>query len=199
MQPAYCNYSAPTYSAIIFATAVSGATQYEYLLTNATLSYSQSFVKSNNNFNLAQFIGLTQNTSYSVTVRVFFNSAWGSYGSNCTVTTPNTAPPAGLQIVSPLASQLRISTQEDNFSQTFDAMVFPNPYKETFAINLTSYNVNDVVSINIFDATGKLIEQYTVSPNEIAKLNLGAQYASGLYNIVVSQTNNTKAIKVVKP
>ncbi|MCP2834971.1 fibronectin type III domain-containing protein, partial [Salmonella enterica] len=68
-----------------------GATQYEYKLENAALGYSQSFAKTNNNFNLAQFTGLANSTTYTVQVRLFFNGVWGPYGAGCTVTTPASA------------------------------------------------------------------------------------------------------------
>jgi hypothetical protein len=51
----------------------------------------------------------------------------------------------------------------------------------------------------VFDATGKLIEQHSLTPNEVSNLNLGAQYPAGIYNIVVSQAGKAKSIKVVKP
>lgn len=93
----YCGYTSPTYNTIINADYVSSATQYEYRLRNSSLSYTQTFAKFNNNFVLSQFTGLSNSTTYSVDVRVFANSAWGSFGTICSVTTPSTLPTTSLQ------------------------------------------------------------------------------------------------------
>ncbi|MGV2480531.1 UNVERIFIED_CONTAM: fibronectin type III domain-containing protein, partial [Salmonella enterica subsp. enterica serovar Weltevreden] len=85
LQPASCGMTASTYTQVIFANAFAGATQYEYRLENAGLGYSQTFVKGNSNFNLAQFTGLANSTAYTVQVRLFFNGVWGAYGPACTV------------------------------------------------------------------------------------------------------------------
>ena len=197
LQPSYCSYTAPTFSTIIFATAVSGATQYEYRLINSSLSYTQSFVKTNGNFNLSLFTGLALSTTYTAQVRVFFNSAWGPYGSVCNVTTPASASPLTVNVIPYLRL---VNTVEDESIETFfDAMVYPNPYTQQFAVNLSRYKVNESVCIRVFDATGKLIEQHSLTPNEVSNLNLGAQYPAGIYNIVVSQAGKAKSIKVVKP
>jgi hypothetical protein len=197
LQPSYCSYTAPNFSTTIFATAVSGATQYEYRLINSSLSYTQSFVKTNGNFNLSLFTGLALSTTYTVQVRVFFNSAWGPYGSVCNVTTPASASPLTVNVIPYL--RLANTVENESIETVFDAMVYPNPYTQQFAVNLSRYKVNESVSIRVFDATGKLIEQHSLTPNEVSNLNLGAQYPAGIYNIVVSQAGKAKSIKVVKP
>ncbi|MES2132259.1 MAG: autotransporter-associated beta strand repeat-containing protein, partial [Bacteroidota bacterium] len=93
----YCGFTATSYPQIIYADNVSGATQYEYKLENTAASYSQSYVKTNSNFNLTQFTGLVGGTTYSVSVRVFIFGAWDIYGPVCNVTTPITIPTTSLQ------------------------------------------------------------------------------------------------------
>lgn len=88
LTPTSCNSSPSSYSSLIYAESVAGTTNYEYKLINASLSYTQSYVKTNNNFILSQFTGLQNNTTYSVSVRVKVNSVWGSFGNVCNITTP---------------------------------------------------------------------------------------------------------------
>ncbi len=203
LSAANCGITASSYTQILFANAVAGASQYEYRLDNATLSYSQSYAKPQANFNLSQFTGLAQNSTYNVQVRTFFNNAWGPYGSVCSITTPNTAPPAIITEFNN-APFFTAKFANDNLNESndmgsvFDAMVYPNPYNEEFSVNLLTYNVHNLVTIKVFDATGKLIEQHILTPTEVPKLILGKEYANGIYNIVVLQGDQTKTIKTIK-
>lgn len=88
LTPTYCNSSPVSYTSLIDAEYVAGATDYEYQLVNSALSYTQSYVKTNYNFILSQFTGLQNNTTYSVTARVKVNSIWGNFGNSCNITTP---------------------------------------------------------------------------------------------------------------
>lgn len=190
-----CNSSPATFTTTIFADGVAGATQYEYLLTNTSLGYSQSFVKSNANFNLSQFTGLALSTTYSVQVRANVFGSFGPYGSICTVTTP-----ASFIMMSPsITSNPLAKVATVNNEQAFEAMVYPNPFENAFAVNLLSYYVEGLVTITIYDATGKLIETKILEPSEVSNYAFGSGYASGLYNIVASQGDAIKSIKVLKP
>ncbi len=197
LQPTSCGITVSTYPQILFAVAVTGATQYEYKLENVGLGYSQSYVKTNNNFNLGQFTGLANSTAYSVQVRVYFNGAWGPYGSACTVTTPASAIVL-TQNVNTMASRIAIANLNAQEETAFDAMAYPNPFNGQFNINLLSYKVNESVSIRVYDATGKLIEQHAVMPTGVNELNIGSDYSNGLYNIVITQGSKTKSIKVIR-
>ncbi|MCZ8285416.1 MAG: fibronectin type III domain-containing protein, partial [Bacteroidia bacterium] len=96
-QPASCGVTVSSYPQILFAESLGAATQYEYKLVNTALGYSQTYVKTNNNFNLAQFTGLLNNTTYSVSVRANVGNTWGSFGTECQVTTPSSIPSTSLQ------------------------------------------------------------------------------------------------------
>lgn len=81
----------------------------------------------------------------------------------------------------------------------FDIVAFPNPYIENFNLNISSSS-GEIISIMVFDITGKLIEQLEVKPdsNEIEKLKIGNDYQSGIYYIFVRQDTDLKTIKVIK-
>jgi ribosomal protein L6P/L9E len=191
LQPSSCGITLSGYTQILFAVAVTGATQYEYKLENAGLGYSQSFAKSNNNFNFGQFSGLLNNTPYDVQVRVFFNGVWGNYGAMCTVTSPSSARMASAGGIENADSEL----EEKN---GFDAMAYPNPFNSEFSLNLVSYMVSEPINIRVYDATGKLVEEHILSPESAKDLKIGTAYAEGLYNILMSQGTQTKSIKVIR-
>jgi autotransporter-associated beta strand protein len=193
-----CNSSPANYSTLIFANIVSGATQYEFLITNSGLGYSQTLLKSNSNFILSQFTGLTLSTTYSVQVRVNYNGTWGSYGPICTINTPASPANNGGNLENGMQTAKAINGQVISDGNQLDASIFPNPSKETFNVVLTNYFVNQEITLQVYDATGRLIESRKENPENINNMSLGANYAKGIYNVVILQGNSLKNFKVVK-
>lgn len=89
LQPAYCGIIASSYNELIFAEPSTG-TQFNYKLTDGVNTFT--FTKTNTNFELSQFVGLQNSTTYSASVQVFYGSTWGPYGNVCTITSPSAAP-----------------------------------------------------------------------------------------------------------
>ena len=46
--------------------------------------------------------------------------------------------------------------------------------------------------------TGKLVDQREVTPTEVSELQVGDRYPSGVYNVIVTQGENTKTLRVIK-
>jgi hypothetical protein len=82
-------------------------------------------------------------------------------------------------------------------SQPLSFNVYPNPYADSFNINLATSNENKV-SMAIFDLTGREIEKHEYLVNDFSTLQFGSQYPSGVYTIMVTQGNESKVLKVVK-
>jgi hypothetical protein len=79
----------------------------------------------------------------------------------------------------------------------FGVVVYPNPFVETINLNVTTSSESKV-GIVVYDMTGKLIDQREVSPSEVSELQLGDRYPSGVYNVIVTQGENTKTLRVIK-
>lgn len=91
MQSTSCNVTASSYTSQLFrAELITGATEYTFKMENASLSYSQEYVKFNNNFILSQFTGLQNSTTYTISAKVKVNGTYGAYAQTCTITTPAT-------------------------------------------------------------------------------------------------------------
>jgi autotransporter-associated beta strand protein len=194
-----CGSSPSSFTTTLFADAVGGATQYEYLLTNTSLAYSQSYVKPQANLNLSLFTGLLLNNTYSVQVRVYFNNAWGSYGNVCNVTTPAS------NAISPPSSTVITARSENNSgniiesaNNLFNVITFPNPFNDQFTLNINSSDQETVLNIRVYDVTGRIIESHVISPKDITELKIGNEYPSGIYNIMVNQGSEVKNLKVIK-
>jgi hypothetical protein len=64
-------------------------------------------------------------------------------------------------------------------------------------LNLTTTS-EAKVAVVVYDMTGKLVEQREVSPSEVSELQIGDRFPSGVYNIVVTQGEEVKTLRVVK-
>jgi hypothetical protein len=79
----------------------------------------------------------------------------------------------------------------------FEVKAYPNPYTETFNLSLTTSS-EDKVGIVVYDMTGRLIERREVRPSDMVEQQIGDRYPSGVYNIVVTQGEEVKTLRVIK-
>jgi len=54
------------------------------------------------------------------------------------------------------------------------------------------------INIKVYDMVGRLIEQRNVNTNELETTTIGDRYPSGVYNVVVTQGEDVKTLRVVK-
>jgi hypothetical protein len=175
-----CDYTALSTTENFVVTLVSGATEYRFILYNTTLGYSYTIDRTLNTFNLNMFPGLLPATTYSVQVAVKIGGLFGPYGKVCNLTTPGGARVTGIKV-----------------SDDFKVIAFPNPFTEGFALDVNT-TAENTVNIRVYDMLGKLIENKNVEVSEMENLVIGANYNSGVYNVIVSQGDNTKTLRVIK-
>ena len=186
-----CGSSPASFSTIISANSINGASQYEYLITNTNLSYSQSYAKTQANFILSQFPGLQTNTTYSVQVRVFFNNTWGPYGSMCNVTTPSTFMRAANAEETPIIeTALNVTHLEANS--------YPNPFTQSASVRIKTDKESDQIIIKVFDITGRFLELHSMNPKDTSDITIGKDYPAGIYYVVINQSNYLKTLKIIK-
>ncbi len=56
----------------------------------------------------------------------------------------------------------------------------------------------DQVRVNVYDMLGREVEACLVSISDIANLEIGLHYPSGVYNIIVTQGDQVKSLRVIK-
>ena len=174
-----CDYNALSNTESFVATLVSGATEYRFLVYNTGLGYSFSIDRPVNTMNLNMFPGLLAGTTYSVQVAVKIGGVFGPYGKICNVTTPG-----GTRMATPAKVE-------------FKAIAFPNPFAEDFMLDVKT-SIESTIQIKVYNMLGKLIENKNVEVSEIENLQIGSNYPSGVYNVIVSQGENTQTIRVIK-
>jgi Secretion system C-terminal sorting domain len=62
-------------------------------------------------------------------------------------------------------------------------------------LNLSTTS-EEMVQVRVYDMLGKLIEDRKAQVSDI--IELGDNYPSGVYNVIVSQGENTKTMRVIK-
>lgn len=92
--PASCGVTLNSMLDDLFVTAVPGATNYQYHITNVSLGYDKYYNRGSGStiFRLGWVNGIAFNTTYNVEVRPYVNGSWGGWGNICTVTTPSNIP-----------------------------------------------------------------------------------------------------------
>lgn len=86
---------------------------------------------------------------------------------------------------------------DNSNSNEISMEIYPNPFQNNFKIQYTSISTEDV-KIAAYDMTGRLIESKVVIFSEINNQELGSNYKSGIYIVVVKQGNNTNSFRVIK-
>ena len=171
---------------LLYATSVSVAQKYRFEVSLGSDVYTYDTASSSEkSFRMTNVPGLTlvSGTTYTVRVATMINDAWQPYGESCSVTTFRDVPT--------FVKSMKVDTT------TFNVVTYPNPFTENFNINLTSLS-EEKVTVMVYDMTGKLLERKEVAPNELTELQIGNNFASGIYNVIVSQGTNTKSLRVIK-
>jgi len=182
IRPLQCNesgYQASSNTENFQAVIVASATDYRFELTNISLAYTSTLTRSINTFNLNLFTGLLPGTMYSVRVALRIDGNWGPYGVSCNIITPG------------------ISKFIPEVSNEFKAIAYPNPFAENFMFNVKTTS-DASIQIKVYDMLGKQIESRNVEVADIENLQVGANYPSGVYNVIVSQGENVKTLRVIK-
>jgi hypothetical protein len=191
LQDSQCDdYQVTSNTETLFAESFSGAEQYRFLLTNEALSYSQSVDRFSRTVSLNNFTGLLPTTTYSVSVAIQLNGVWGPYGKTCTIITP--AIIEGRILFTKSAGSM-----DSSFTGEFKAVAYPNPFANSFAINLRS-NSTAPVSIAIYDMAGRLLEAREFKFDRLTTQQLGDRYPAGVYSVIVTQEKETQTIRVIK-
>lgn len=184
LQDSQCDdYIVPSANTQIQAYSHPGAIAYAFLITGPGLApEGVEVVKNLRVFTLTDFAsaGLIPGATYNVQVRLIFNNTDpdGPYGKTCTIITPGLSRQAG--------------TKE----ATFDAVSYPNPFAQSFNIDILSSVAHDT-TVKVYDMTGRLLESTTLK-SDTQSVTLGDNYPSGVYSVVVSQNDIAKSLRMIK-
>jgi hypothetical protein len=92
---------------------------------------------------------------------------------------------------------IRQDSQVSSITKGMEVKIYPNPYTDNFNVSLSTSNDNKV-AIAVYDMIGRLIETREVNPRESSDVRIGDKYPSGVYNVVVTQGEDVRTLKVIK-
>lgn len=123
------------------------------------------------------------NTSYCVEEAIIYDpfnttpSNIGTYSNQCCFTTPS----------------FRLSS----FAKDFNVTAYPNPFQSNFTLEIQT-PIDGSIQIDVFDMIGKHIESRNLDSINNVSFQFGDNYASGIYNIVVTQGEEKQNLKIIK-
>jgi hypothetical protein len=79
----------------------------------------------------------------------------------------------------------------------FKATAYPNPFAENFKLEVKTSS-EEALQVKVYDMLGNLVENRILEVSEIEGLEVGANYPSGVYNVIVSQGDVVKTLRVIK-
>ena len=163
----------------IYAQQVVGAQGYKFVVTNGV--QTREYPTANSRFQLPLLAGgAAANTAYTIRVDVLYNLSYVQGTVLCTITTSPTA------------------TRQTNAALAiYEVNAYPNPYADTFKLNVNTSS-EDQVGVQVYDMLGRQVEARQASVAAITNLEIGSQYPSGVYNIIVTQGSNVKTLRVIK-
>jgi hypothetical protein len=82
-------------------------------------------------------------------------------------------------------------------AEVFEVVSYPNPFATTFLLEMNTTG-KELVQIKVYDMQGKLIEHYEIKPMDLPYQELGGRYATGIYNVVITQGENLKTLRIIK-
>ncbi len=134
------------------------------------------------NCQLAQ-LGVTTantNTTFRITVDVEWRNTWQLGTTFCDITTANV-----------------ITRQSENGISIFDASTYPNPFANNFKLDINTSS-EEQIELAVYDMLGRQMETRTIQVSDLDTQELGTNYASGVYNLIIKQVDNIKTLRVIK-
>ena len=179
LETTYCNTTVPTLTSSIKADAFAGASNYRFRFINGTdtMIYDAPFrTVSLSNFALS--INLTYDVDVSVTVNGYKSIFQCQYSYNSQFCHFS-------QILFDVRSNIILSQLQLN-------QVFAS--RDIFFTK----DLNALVSVFVYDATGRLIEDQSIDLTQQTRIQIGEQYNPGVYYIITSQNDSRKSMRIVK-
>ncbi len=176
-----CGAVVPTAGSLVYTTSTNSVTQYRFQVTNVSDQTTVTFDTNKFWFSFRVNVpGFVANAVYSVRIAVMTSGTWSSFSDAC-------------EITSPAAS----ARNEEVGSTTFETVAFPNPFSSEFKLNVTSSS-EGTVELRVYDMLGKLVESKSINTIDYVSEDLGSAYPAGVYNVIVTQGEQVKTLRVIK-
>lgn len=176
-----CGTIVPTAGSLVYTSSLNSVSQYRFQVTKVADLSTVTFDTNKFWFSFRVNVpGYTADTGYSVRVAVMTSGNWSPYGDAC-------------EIVSPAAA----ARTEEVPAFDMQVLAYPNPFTSEFKLNVTT-STEGVVELKVYDMLGKLVEARSINTIDYSSEDFGSAYPAGVYNVIVSQGENVKSLRVIK-
>lgn len=174
-----CGSSTNNLWTTIFAVPIVGAQGYKFVVTNGI--QFKEILTSIPQFSIHDIPGGPMpGTSYNIRVDVLYNNSYVVGRETCTLNV--------------LSSATRMAQAHSSLS---DTQVAPNPFNDVFTLQ-TKSEIVAPIDIYVYDLMGRAIDSKKLVPNGFQSVDLGAEYPSGVYQIILKQSDEIKTLRIIK-
>lgn len=186
VQASQCGTTLATTGTNIYADNVAGLVSGIYRFKATADGASDSIDKTVRYFNMLALPNHVAGKTYSIVVKLSNNGVWGEWGTPCNITLPSTKGEI-------------LAIDNSNESSEFTVNVAPNPFTNTFRINLSDEQLSsDKIDVILYSSTGQIIEKHRSNSSDINSLNIGETCAKGIYILKVVTGNKISINKLIK-
>ncbi len=203
-QLAMCGAAVPLDNAVVYTSPTSGVTQYRFEVKNLVTNNIVT-VESNQHWFKFKYIEMNHvaGNAYLVRISVKVAGNWSDYGARCILNSGVLSKDA-MANQSNEVMEIDSIVNEEAFAQKpaavtplFDTVASPNPFDNVITVDITTISM-EAISIKVYDMTGKLVEQRSIASDSIKNITFGERYASGVYNVIVTQGTQFKSVRIIK-
>ncbi|HEX9979635.1 MAG TPA: T9SS type A sorting domain-containing protein [Flavobacterium sp.] len=178
---ANCGATIATAGTIVAASSYDRTTSYRFEVTNLVTNVVTTLDRPVHWFKFNMIPGFIPGDPYGIRVALMTSGTYSIYGDACEVTAPG-----GARVI-----------EDELVSAPFNVTAYPNPFADAFRVSVAT-SAADQISIKVYDMTGRLLETRNAKGSEIEALTMGNNYPAGVYNVIISQNENTRSLKVIK-
>ena len=175
-----CGVTYTSQYAVINANVIPNVSGYRFRITNLATSVQQEITSVQSWITLNQVTPYVAGASYSVEVAIKTTGAFSPYGPACTINAPAVIGSNGTVVTA-----------------DFKVVASPNPFSDTFSLDITEGSAGNA-EVRVYDMIGKLLEVRSVQSTDLSSQKLGNSFPSGVYNVVVTQGEAVRTLKVIK-
>jgi hypothetical protein len=174
-----CGSSTNNLWTTIYALQITGAQGYKFVVNNGI--QFREIITAASSFSIHNIPGgPVLGTTYTIRVDVLYNNSYVPGRELCTLT------------ILPIAVR-----QSAAAIDIYEVKAYPNPYADAFKLNVNTSSESQV-GVSVYDMLGREVESREASVDDITNLEIGSLYPSGVYNIIVTQGDKVKALRVIK-
>lgn len=174
-----CGSSTNNLWTTIFAVPVTGAQGYKFVINNGVQFHE--IVTSSTSFSIHSIPGgPIPGTTYTIRVDVLYDNSYVPGLQWCTL---NILPTA--------------VRQTNQAVEMFEVKSYPNPFTDTFKLSVNTSS-EERVSLKVYDMLGREVESQQLDLVAATESEIGAAYPSGVYNVIVSQGQQVKTLRIIK-